>query len=154
MTEWDQHPEKIVRSGPDPLKPRWIMPTSGRDGLLHRVDFDVFFFKDVLAARLSQAAGTARWELYTPAAGTSHAMFAAHLCCEQPKPKSGSGRAVNIWELAGTSRDNHWFDTSVMTALAASIGGAVIPGMSVTPVPAKRVIRASDIQKQRGTYRL
>ncbi len=149
MTDYDTSPNRVFRCGPDKKMPRWIQPFSGRDGPLCRTDFDTNFWKSVTAARFVQSSEQSRWQLYS---GGNHAMIAAHLASEAPTLVTATGRSVNMWDYSGSSRDNHWFDTTVMCALAASMSGATLPGQVVREPP--KPYKASERQQQNKERRL
>ncbi len=151
MTDYDVSPSKVFRAGPDKKMPRWIQPVSGRDGLLLRTDFDANHWKDITAARFVQSSIQARWQLFG-GDGDNHAMMAAHLSCEAPTLVTVAGRSVNMWDYAESSRDNHYWDTTVMCVLAASISGATLPGQ-VTRTPKQRY-SAAERQRQNRERRL
>ena len=122
MTEYDVSPKKVLRAGPDPRAPRWFFPRENRDAMVRRVNFDANFWKDTIASRLNQEASAGQWRLYGKA-GTDHAPYIEHLIAERPVQLTGKGRTVNVWKKTG-NQDNHWFDTLVGCAVAASISGA------------------------------
>lgn len=154
MVDYDLDIKKVFRCGPDKKRPRWIMPVSGRDGQLVRVDSDTNYWADVTAARFVQSADVARWQLFG-GAGDDHSMIAAHLTCMAPFLKAGSksGRSVNVWDYAGSSRDNHYWDCVVQCALAASISGAEVPGVIRTVEVPIKTVKASEIIAQRRAER-
>lgn len=56
-----------------------------------------------------------------------HRMFTDHLVAEKPKRVvSNSGRELEEWDNP-FHKDNHWFDTTILTLLAASMQGASLP---------------------------
>jgi hypothetical protein len=125
MREWDLKPKKVIRVGPDRDDPRWVIPTDGRDGDIYQVLFDANFWKSATAARLLQSAPTGRWELYGEG-GAQHDHYVSHLIAEQVSQVSANGRTVDEWTLK-SGRDNHWWDSLVMCAVAASVAGAQLP---------------------------
>jgi hypothetical protein len=151
MPEYSTDSKKVIRCGPDKRRPRWIIPVSGREGQLFRTDWDNYYWKDVLAARFDRFAEAARWQLFS---GSDHGMYAAHLHCEIPTLVSANGRAVNVWGYASPShRDNHYFDTLVGCALAASLAGCEVPGNAMLPEVKKERIKASEMQRLRREQR-
>lgn len=126
MPEYDTSPGKVIKAGPDPSYPRWILPTNGRDGSLYQVQFDANFWKDTLAARLVQTSRVGRWQLYGNEK-TDHSHYTSHLISETVNQVTANGRTVNMWENTSVDRQNHWWDTTVLCAIAASLCGAVLP---------------------------
>jgi hypothetical protein len=146
MQEYDLSPKLVFKCGPDKKRPRWIQPVKGRDGLLTRTDFDTNYWKDVTAARFVQFGDVARWQVFG-GDGDDHSMWAAHMSCEAPTLISANGRSVNQWDYAGSSHDNHYWDTVVMCVLAASISGASVPGTQQTVEVPRTVVKASEVQR-------
>ena len=130
FTESDTSPKVCVRAGPDPKRPRWVMPTKFRDGEIYRVHSDTNYWKDTTATRLIQKAKRGRWELFGSERSTAnsfdHGHYVSHLLAEKPTLSAADGRAVNVWEVVG-SKDNHWFDTLVQCVLAGSLCGCQLP---------------------------
>ena len=111
--------------------------------------FDPNPWKSQLAAAWRAPHGTAgRLALH----GTSpvpHQMYAAHVASETPTKIQARGREFEAWARRA-NEDNHWLDTTVLAAVAASFAGLVWSA-SETPAqsqPAKR-IKLSDLQKQK-----
>lgn len=86
--------------------------------------FDANQWKSFLAARLRTAVGDAG--AVTFHAG-SHDLLIEHLTSEQPITVEARGRVVDEWRLL-PGRENHWLDTAVMNAVAASITGITAAG--------------------------
>ena len=144
MTEYDVRPKKALRAGPDPRAPRWFFPRENQDGMVRRVNFDANFWKDTVAARLNQSAADGQWRLYGKA-GEDHAPYIEHLLAERPVQITAKGRTVNVWKKVG-NLDNHWFDTLVGCAVAASISGAQIgEGPNIVPKKAKKQRRVTPL---------
>lgn len=125
MEEYDMSPKRVLRCGPDPTKPRWYYPRENVDGGVIRVHFDANFWKDTIAARLTQESADGKWRLFGKSA-TDHGPYVEHLIAERPEQVTAKGRTVNVWKVQG-SADNHWFDTLVGCGVAASIAGAQLP---------------------------
>ena len=68
-----------------------------------------------------------------------HRLFADHLTAEYRVKTEGRGWTVDAWKLRPERGDNHWFDCLVGCAVAASIQGVSLMGL--TPKPKKRVRR-------------
>jgi hypothetical protein len=133
MEEYDTSPKKVIKAGPDPHRPNWVLPTSERDGELFHVLFDANFWKTTLAARLSQAPRVAKWELFGNRF-TNHEQYLKHLTSEYPNQVTANGRTVNVWETF-PNQPNHWWDTTVLCAVAASMCGAELPSTRDVPPP-------------------
>jgi len=141
MSEYDLSPKRVVRYGPTPDDPRWIMPQSERDGELYGIQFDTNFWKDVIAARFVQTATVGKWDLFGDKL-EDHSLYVSHLLSEKQDLVSSNGRTVSCWSVKG-NQDNHYFDTTVLCAVAASIAGAQLPSTQEqqAPSPAKTVTK-------------
>lgn len=122
MPEYDVSPKRVLRAGPDPGAPRWFFPRENADPMIRRVNFDSNFWKDTLAGRLTQQALAGQWRFFGKNPGNLKP-YIEHLLSERPSQITARGRTVNVWKKQG-NRDNHWFDTLVGCAVAASISGA------------------------------
>ncbi len=80
-----------------------------------------------------------------------HQSAAEHLTSEKPIETSGPYGDRTEWTLQ-PGRDNHWFDTAVGSAVAASIAGAVLPGagMATEKAAQRKSIRLSDRRTRRS----
>jgi len=105
MVEYDLSPKRVIRYGPDPVNPRWVIPHSEHDGDLYGIQFDVNFWKDVVAARLVQNARKSRWDFFG-GRKTDHSTYVSHLLSEAPDLVTANGRSVNVWSLK-SNKDNH-----------------------------------------------
>ncbi len=156
MREYDLSAKKVIRYGPSIEDPRWIVPSSGRDGELYEVQFDSNFWKAVVASRLTQSATKSRWDLYGSSnLRTNHIHFAKHLMAEQATQVSANGRVVDEFNVVG-HQDNHWFDTTVQCAVTASLCGAVLPVAAVAPLradPTPTPKMVSDLEMDLGDER-
>ena len=133
MIEYDLSPKKVIRFGPDASNPRWILPHTEHEGDLYGIQFDTNYWKDIVAARLVQNSRKGRWDLFG-GRKTNHSSWVSHLLAESPDLITANGRSVNVWSLVN-NKDNHWFDTLVGAAVAASVSGAQLPtGVQNEPV--------------------
>ena len=111
--------------------------------------FDPNPWKSQLAGAWRAPHGTAgRMALH----GTSpvpHQMYAAHVASETPTKIQARGREFEAWARRA-NEDNHWLDTTVLAAVAASFTGLVWSA-SETPVQtqATKPIKLSDLQRQK-----
>lgn len=111
--------------------------------------FDPNPWKSQLAGAWRAPDGTAgRLALH----GTSpvpHQLYAAHVAAESPTKVQARGREFEAWH-ARPGEDNHWLDTTVLAAVAASFAG-LNWSASETPVavPASKPIKLSELQRQK-----
>ncbi|HBE72462.1 MAG TPA: hypothetical protein DDW52_30380 [Planctomycetaceae bacterium] len=153
MAEYDLSPKRVIKYGPEPTNPRWYLPVDGREGELYRVNFDSNFWKDTLAARLSQETGAGCWELFGGRGEVDHDMFEHHLRCEKQTKLSTDTRTVNVW-APDSHRENHYFDCSVLCCLAASLSGAQLPTapVSARKTPQQSVASPAVIESESGDF--
>lgn len=144
MAEYDLSPKRVVRYGPAQDDPRWIIPQSERDGDLFGLHFDSNFWKDVVAARFVQTASTGKWDLFG-GRQEDHSLYVSHLLAEKQDLVSSNGRTVSCWSVKG-NQDNHYFDTTVLCAVAASLAGAQLPTTveKQAPTPAKTIAKLKN----------
>ncbi|MFH5805306.1 terminase gpA endonuclease subunit [Alienimonas sp. DA493] len=128
-------PGSVVRAWPAPTAARWYEPRNPPHGL-RRIYFDANYWKDFVQARFAASPGTpGGWELYG-GRGHRHAVYAAHLTSQQPVPTTARGSTVNVYKLK-PKREDHWLDTAVGCAIAASVAGCRRP----TDAPAPPIVR-------------
>jgi phage terminase large subunit GpA len=108
---------------------------------LRCVTFDANFWKSFLQSRLSQSMGDpgalslfGRYEQNR----SLHAGLAEHLTAEHPTETTGRGRTLDSWRMR-PGRDNHFLDTLVACAVAASTLGAELYGTEQRGGKKKRV---------------
>jgi len=77
----------------------------------------------------------------------THRLLAEHLTAEYRVKTEGRGRTVDEWKMRPERGDNHWFDCLVGCAVAASIQGAVLFGTDTMPVPRRRRMKLSELQR-------
>jgi hypothetical protein len=117
--------------------PGWRVGTvNGQRGVL----FDANHWKSFLAGRLRTPVGDVGSVTFH--AG-QHEMLIDHLTSESPITVEARGRVVDEWRLAGVSRENHYLDTAVMNAVAASIAGIAAAGAQ----PLRRQRRRVEIPR-------
>jgi hypothetical protein len=75
-----------------------------------------------------------------------HQNFSEHLTAEVPTMVSANGRTVAEFAMRPGVTDNHWGDTTIGAAVAASILGAVLPTMTGTPKPKPKVVSYAAMQ--------
>ena len=116
--------------------PGWrVGAVGGQRGLL----FDANFWKTFVASRLRTPVGDAGAVTFHKG---SHEMLADHLTAEQPVTVEAKGRVVDEWKLLA-GRENHYLDTLVMNAVAASITGISAAGAE----PMRRQRRKVEIPR-------
>jgi hypothetical protein len=137
MHEWSRKPG-------DRRGLNWVIPAGDRRRRAARhVIFDSNFWKSFIHARLAVAMGDrGRIDLFGDRA-QAHRMFAEHLTAEYRVKTAGRGRVVDEWKARPDRPDNHWLDCLAGAAVAASIGGAQLPGQP-TLAPRRRRFTFAD----------
>ena len=77
-----------------------------------------------------------------------------HLChlwwrAAPDEPPARVATGVDEWKLRATRPDNHWLDCLVGCAVAASIQGASLPGVSDGASRPRKRIKLSQLQRSR-----
>lgn len=155
MAEYDLSPKRVIRFGPDARNPRWIFPVNERDGQLFGVNFDTNFWKDVVAARFLQNSRKGRFDFYG-GRNDDHALYVSHMLAESPKLVSADGRSVHVWTEKG-NLDNHFWDSLVLSTVAANLAGAQLPNSQVVeeipaPLPTKKPKSYDDDEDNFGDF--
>ncbi|MEL6897338.1 MAG: terminase gpA endonuclease subunit, partial [Planctomycetota bacterium] len=134
LPEYDLKPKRSFRHGPDPVRPRWYLPTEHYINGVYRIHFDTNFWKSVTASRLVQAPNKpAAWALFgKPSGSQDHLPYVEHLMAERPREVTANGRTIDEWKQIA-SRDNHWLDTLVGCAVAMSLAGMQLPTRAAAP---------------------
>jgi hypothetical protein len=117
--------------------------------------FDANFWKTFVAQRLTTPAGgrTCLW-LYGDGKG-EHQLYADHLAAEFWVQTTGRGRTLCEWKARLDRRDNHWLDTLVGSAVAASVlgiksdAGAAAGEPKRKPEFRKRLTLAEKMQRRK-----
>jgi hypothetical protein len=78
-------------------------------------------------------------------------LIADHITAEAPIQTVGRGRKVDEWKLRGPGRDNHWLDCIVGAAVAASMNGSALAGVTdEQPKQKRRKITIAEWRAKRG----
>jgi len=125
----------------------WRIPSvRGRRAVRH-VIYDTNYWKSFVHARLAVPMGDPGCLSLFGRKPAAHRLLADHLTAEYRVRTEGRGRVVDEWKPKPNQPDNHWFDALVGCAVAASILGAALPGLSAdAPVGKRRRLRLSEIQ--------
>lgn len=128
----------------------WRVPrVQGRQ--VRHVTYDTNFWKSFSAARLATAMGDRGSLSLFGDDPDRHRLFAEHVCAEFRVRTEGRGRQVDEWKIRPNRPDNHWLDGLAGCAVAASMGGSVLPeagGPTPSgPKPAK--VSFAELQKRK-----
>jgi hypothetical protein len=99
-----------------------------------QIQFDANAWKSIVARSLSTVPGDPG-ALHLPAGNLR--MLADHYSAEYPLRVTARGRTIDEWQ-ARPNRDNHLFDTLILSYVAAGVRGARPAGLSSTKRPAKK----------------
>jgi len=127
----------------------WRIPnTQGRRQVRH-VLVDTNYWKSFIHARLAVAMGDPGCLSLFGRKPTEHQLLAEHVTAEYRVRTEARGRVVDEWKLRAGGPDNHWLDCLVGCAVAASIQGASLPGVSDGPSRPRKRIKLSELQRSR-----
>ena len=129
----------------------WRIPNVRGKRAVRHVVYDTNWWKSFVHARLAVSMGDRGCLSLFGSKPETHRLFAEQVTAEYFVKTSGRGRTVDEWKLRPEQSDNHWLDCLVGSAVAASIQGAVLFGTDAAPVPQRRRIRLSELQRSRRT---
>jgi hypothetical protein len=129
----------------------WRIPNVRGKRAVRHVVYDTNWWKSFVHARLAVSMGDRGCLSLFGSKPETHRLFAEQVTAEYFVKTSGRGRTVDEWKLRPEQSDNHWLDCLVGSAVGASIQGAVLFGTDTAPVPQRRRIRLSELQRSRRT---
>lgn len=124
----------------------WFIPAVRTRRAVRYAVFDTNYWKTFLAGR---------WRIPLGAAGNlsvfgetpeEHRMLVDHLTAEVGIQTEGRGRRLIEWKLKPNA-ENHWLDCAVGCFVAASIQGCRLSEHGNDPMPARKKLKLSEIQK-------
>lgn len=120
----------------------WMIRT-GQGAATRHIIFSGNHFKSLIAGRWKAAMGDpGSWSIFG-SNPQEHRMLADHMTVEKPVEVEANGRKITQW-TAPPGCENHWLDTTVMSAVAASILGAKLIAGGSGP---RKKVKLSDLQK-------
>jgi hypothetical protein len=126
----------------------WRIPSVVGRRTVRHVLYDTNFWKSFVHARLGVAMGDPGCLSLWGQQPERHRLLAEHLTAEHRIRTEGRGRVVDEWKLRPERADNHWFDGVVGCAVAASIQGVSLPGISqYSPGVQKVRMKLSDLRR-------
>jgi hypothetical protein len=127
----------------------WRIPNvHGRRQVRHVV-IDTNYWKSFVHARLAVAMGDLGCLSLFGRQPTDHQLLAEHVTAEYRVRTEARGRVVDEWKLRAGGPDNHWLDCLVGCAVAASVQGASLPGVSDGLSRIRKRIKLSELQRSR-----
>jgi len=128
----------------------WTLPAPKGEEI-RRCQLDSYHWKDFTLQRLATPIGQRGClSLYGQQQGQrfteDHDFYAEHLTSEYYMPQSGR-RLVNMWKPKPGRSENHWWDTLVYAAVAASVKGASAIGF-----PLIQIGKAKGRNSRKVTY--
>jgi hypothetical protein len=123
----------------------WIIPRPAHREL-RTVRFDSNFWKSFVHDRLALTAGDKGTLSLWGTKPDEHRLFSEHITAEFATETEGRGRKLREWRPRPTGPDNHWLDTVVGCAVAASMSrcGRSAPVKTATRRRAPRVTYFED----------
>lgn len=122
--------------------------TTGEKGKGRQVQFDPDAWKSFLWGRLTTAPGGRGYLGLFGSVKSDHELFANHLAAETALPVTIRGSTFDKWEVRVHKPDNHFWDTLVLAAVAASVQGSVFTASSAPAPPRPAPVKASDLYAQ------
>ena len=136
----------------DRLGHNWRMPAVQGKRAVRHVVFDTNYWKSFIYARLAMPMGDRGCLSLFGDRPDQHRLFAEHLTAEYRVRTEGRGRTVDEWKQRANHPDNHWLDCLVGCAVAASMLGAGVPGVTATPARAeRRRVSFAELQRRKQT---
>ena len=127
----------------------WRMPNVRGKRAIRHVVYDTNFWKSFVATRLLTSTGDRGALTLFGRSPADHLLFAEHLTAEYRVKTEGRGRRVDEWKMRPDSKDNHWWDCIVGSAVAASMCGCVLAGTMTDgkPKAAKPKVKLSELRR-------
>jgi hypothetical protein len=111
--------------------------------------FDPNPWKTLLASKWRAAHGTAGRLALHGSSPVPHQLYASHIASESPTKIIARGREFEAWARR-PNEDNHWLDTTVLAAVAASFAGLTWSATETTQQQApSKPIKLSELQKRK-----
>jgi phage terminase large subunit GpA-like protein len=124
------------------------MPNVQGKRAVRHVLFDTNFWKSFVHARLAVPMGQRGCLSLFGDKPETHRLFAEHLTAEYRVRAEGRGRTVDEWKQRPERSDNHWLDCLIGAAVAASIQGATLLGISDREPTKKARVSFAELQRR------
>lgn len=128
----------------------WLIPPVAGRQVGRHVLIDTNYWKSFIFARLAIQPGDKGSLTLFGGRPIDHRLVADHLTAEFPVRTEGRGRAVDEWRLKPGRPDNHWLDCLVGCAVAASVLGAVLPGVGSGPARTRKRYTQANFSRRSG----
>ncbi len=125
----------------------WYVSKPAGKQILRTARYDANFWKTFLMSRFAVLLGDAGSLSLYGHRPEDHRQIAEHITAERPVRTFGNGRWVDEWRLAPGSTDNHWLDCLVGCAVAASMLGSALAGITQTTKSKRKVYTAADLRR-------
>lgn len=130
----------------------WLIATTAGKSVRY-VRFDSNFWKSFIHARLAVSLGDAGSLALYGHKGEDHRLIGQHLVAEAPTRVTANGRTVDEWLPKPGGPDNHYLDTIVGNAVAASMLGATLPESAAKPpAPSRPAASKTDYERKRREF--
>ena len=126
----------------------WYIP-GGQGRKTREVVFDTNWWKTFMAGRLIVPQPRGIQLFGGQGASDQHRMFTEQLTAEHRVSVEGRGRRVDEWKLKRPGLDNHYMDTTVAAAVAASIRGAKLEGHETPGARKRKRVSMRELKEQR-----
>ena len=104
----------------------WRIPTVRGKRAVRHVLFDANYWKSFVHARFAINMGDKGCLSLFGSKAITHRLYSEHLTAEYCIPTEAKGRTIDEWHLKPSKPDNHWLDTTVGCAVAASMCGIAL----------------------------
>ena len=128
----------------------WRIPSVHGKRAIRHVIYDTNWWKSFIHARLSVAIGDRGCLSLFGSNPEPHRMLSEQLTAEYYVKTQGRGRIVDEWKSRPDQPDNHWLDCLVGAAMAASMQGAALGGISNPFTPRGQRLSFAQIQRSRS----
>ena len=118
-------------------------------GTLRVCRFDANWWKTFVHSRLAVVLGDKGCLSLYGKRPVEHRTFAEHISAEKPVRTFGQGRWCDEWHLRPGVADNHWLDCLVGCAVAASLDGAALAGMTPEAKPKRKRYTRAQLRRKR-----
>lgn len=142
MADWKGKPG-------DRIGTNWRVPVATGTRPVRHVVYDTNAWKTFVHQRLRDERPSAGAMTLYGNRPHEHQMVADHIAAEYPNETTGRGRAVTVWKLHASGRDNHLGDAVVGCAVAASMRGSNLPGAPLIVPKKRRRLSIAEMRNRR-----
>ncbi len=139
--EYQERPGEI-------LGEHYIIPPPNRKRGIRYCNIDTYYWKTVMAERLSAGMGDPSSITLFGADPRAHQLIADHWTSEYSIRVTARGRDIDVWKERKPKRDNHLWDCFVGCGVAANMLGCSVLGEF--PKTKRKTLTSSDLKRRRA----